>query len=101
MNGRPWPRAVSQLLLLPLALAVSGCFWGDESEARQLTGNYYLNGESAEDPWHVYFDDGGGLADALISNRIAEAGFSAKYIVLRAASSGGQYYIFHSARYPR
>lgn len=94
MSARPWRRAVSWLLLLPLTLAVSGCFWGDESETRQITGNYYLNGVSAEDPWYLHFDDEEwGLADALISSRIAEAGFNDKCIVLRAASTGPQFYI--------
>jgi hypothetical protein len=82
------------LLLLPLALAVAGCFWGDESITRQITGHYYLNGVSDEDPWYLHFEDEEwGLADALISSRIAEAGFNAKCIVLRAASPGPQFYI--------
>ena len=81
------------LLVLPLALAVSGCFWGDESETRQITGNYYLDGVSEKDPWYIHFDDGVGLADALISSRIAEAGFNEKCIVLRAASPGAQFYV--------
>ena len=94
MSARPWWRAVGWLLLLPLALAVSGCFWGDESETRHLTGPYYLNGISKEDPWSIHFDDEEwGLADALISSRIAEAGFNAKCIVLRAASPGAQFYV--------
>jgi hypothetical protein len=80
-------------LLLLLILAATGCFWGDESETRQLTGNYYLNGVSAEDPWYIYFGDGVGLADALISARVAEAGFNDKCIVLRAVSSGAQFYV--------
>jgi hypothetical protein len=75
-------------------MVVSGCFWGDESETRHLTGHYYLNGISDEDPWYLYFDDEEwGMADALVNSRIAEAGFNAKCIVLRAASSGPQYYI--------
>lgn len=82
------------LLLLPLALAVSGCFWGDKSKTRHLTGPYYLNNVSAEDPWYIHFaDEEWGLADALISSRIAEAGFNNKCIVLRAAISGAQFYV--------
>ena len=81
------------LLLLPLALTVASCLWGDESEIRQLTGNYYLDGVSSEDPWYIYFDDGVGLADALINVRVAEAGFNDKCIVLRAASPSAQFYI--------
>lgn len=94
MNPRPLLKAAgSYLLLLSLILAVPGCFWGDESETRQLTGNYYLHSVSAEDPWYIYFDDRAGLADPLISDRIAEAGFKATCIVLRAASPGAQCYI--------
>jgi hypothetical protein len=82
------------LLLLPLATAVSGCFWGDESETRPLAGHYYLNGISNEDPWYLYFEDEEwGLADALINSRIAEAGFNKKCIVLRVASIGPQFYV--------
>lgn len=94
MSARPCLRAVSWLLLLPLALAVSGCFWGDESVTRQVTGNYYLNGVSDEDSWYLHFnDEEWGLADALINNKIAEAGFNKKCIVLRAASTSPQFYI--------
>jgi hypothetical protein len=82
------------LLLLPLALIATSCFWGDESETRQITGNYYLNGESDEDPWYIHFaDEKWGLADALINTRIAEAGFSEKCIVLRAARPSAQFYV--------
>ena len=87
------------LLLLPLALAVSGCFWSDESETRHLTGHYYLNGVSEEDPWYIHFaDEEWGLADALISSRMAEAGFNDKCIVLRAASTGAQFYVIPLGR---
>lgn len=60
MSASPWLRAGGWLLLPPLALAISGCFWGDESETRHLTGPYYLNGVSKEDPWYTHFDDEGG-----------------------------------------
>lgn len=94
MNARPWRRAIGWLLLLPLALAATGCFWGDESETRHVTGNYYLNGVSDEDGWYIHFDDEEyGLADALINNRVAEAGFSANCLVLRAASPDAQFYV--------
>ncbi len=66
------------LLLLPLALVVNGCFWGNEFKTRHLIGHYYLDGiDSQADSWYLHFEDKEwGLADALISSTIAEAGFS-------------------------
>lgn len=88
------------LLLLPMMLVATSCFWGDESETRQLTGNYYLNGVAAEDPWYIYFDDGVGLADALISARVAQAGFNTTCIVLRVASPSAQFYVIPLGKAP-
>ena len=81
------------LLLLPLALAVSGCFWASEFETRHLVGHYYLDGVSDENPWYLYFkDEEGELGEALLSRYIAEAGFSEKCIVLRATGPAPAYY---------
>ena len=94
MSARPWRRAIGWLLLLPLALAATGCFWASEFETRYLVGHYCLNGASAENPWYLYFEDEQGeLSWSLLSEYIAEAGFSEKCIVLRAASPTLAYYV--------
>jgi hypothetical protein len=85
---------LSCLLLLPLALAVSGCFWASEFETRHLTGHYYLDGASAKNPWYLYFkDEEGELGGALLSRYVSEAGFSEKCIVLRATGPVPAYYV--------
>ncbi|MGI4763171.1 MAG: hypothetical protein ACRYF0_20830 [Janthinobacterium lividum] len=77
-----------------MMLVATSCFWGDESVTRQITGNYYLNGESGDASWYLHFaDEEWGLADALVSSKFAEVGFNDKCIVLRATNPGTQFYV--------
>ena len=81
--------------LLPILVLLSGCFWGDEYETKQLIGPYYLcEVQPNSGTWYLHFDDDEfGLADALFNCPIVEAGFNARCIIMRAVCANPQFYI--------
>ncbi|MBT2556400.1 hypothetical protein J7E24_01240 [Hymenobacter sp. ISL-91] len=87
------------LLLLPLLLILTACFWGDEYEDEQIVGNYYVSGldggweEPMKDAYLHFHDEKFGLADALFPRTLSNIGFSKKCLIMLTSPPNEQYYI--------
>lgn len=88
-------RVFLRKIALLMLLAVPGCFPFSEWDDKHLTGHYYLcEAKTDSGTWYLHFDDEEfGLADALISERVVQAGFNSKCIILKAAGTQPRFYI--------